>query len=424
MGLQVRNGWYYFYKRVPTHVSEYDSKNFVRISLKTKDKFEAQKKAVIYEEEYNKFWQSLIQRGVRADEADYKRAIAIAHTYGFAYKNVNDIANTSSFREIIERISQAASPKTPIKAKKALLGMVDVSDTLLSECESLFWEQCADRFSNKSSHQITKYKNPRNRALTEFIQVVGDKELASIERKDILLFHTWLLEQIEQGINADTANKKMRHIKDILRTVSNSKEIPFNEDILFARIRFKLTHRSRPPFEAEFIQNELLPGLNKLNEDARLFVYAMADTGAREAELAGLTKEDIFLDAEIPYIWIRPKDKRELKTRHSERQIPLVGTALYAFKQRPNGFNRYKEADSISALVNKYLSNNKLRPTPEHSLYSLRHTFKDRLRDILAPEEIIDQLMGHKIDKPRYGRGHLLKTTHEWLEKIAFNPPT
>jgi len=37
-----------------------------------------------------------------------------------------------------------------------------------------------------------------------------------------------------------------------------------------------------------------------------------------------------------------------------------------------------------------------LKPTPNHSLYSLRHTFKDRLRDAQAPEEIIDELMGHK----------------------------
>lgn len=423
MGLQVRNGWYYFYKRVPSHVSEYDSKSFVRISLKTKDKFEAQKKAVIYEEEYNKFWQSLIQRGVKADDADYKKAIALAHTYGFAYKNAKDIASTSTFQEIIERIKQTTAPTIKHEAQEALLGAANIPKTQLSECENLFWEQCVDRFANKSSHQITKYKNPRNLALSEFVNVIGNKELASIDRKDILQFRSWLLEQINDGKNADTANKKMRHIKDILRTVANSQEIPFDEDTLFARISFKLIQKSRPPFEADYIQKSLLPGLNNLNEDARLFVYAMADTGAREAELAGLTKEDIFLNEEIPFIWIRPREKRELKTRHSERQIPLVGTALYAFKHRPNGFNRYKEADSISALVNKYFSNNNLRPTPEHSLYSLRHTFKDRLRDVQAPEEIIDQLMGHRTAKPRYGRGHLLKTTHEWLEKIAFTPP-
>lgn len=50
-----------------------------------------------------------------------------------------------------------------------------------------------------------------------------------------------------------------------------------------------------------------------------------------------------------------------------------------------------------------------MRPSPSNTLYSLRHTFKDRLRDIGAPEEIIDELMGHKTRGPKYGRGHLLE---------------
>ncbi|MEW8332977.1 MAG: hypothetical protein AB2692_18730, partial [Candidatus Thiodiazotropha sp.] len=62
--------------------------------------------------------------------------------------------------------------------------------------------------------------------------------------------------------------------------------------------------------------------------------------------------------------------------------------------------------------------------TPKHTLYSLRHTFKDRLRDAQAPEEIIDELMGHKKSGPKYGRGHILERKYEWMEKIAFQPPS
>ncbi|MEC8967302.1 hypothetical protein [Alteromonas sp. CyTr2] len=62
-----------------------------------------------------------------------------------------------------------------------------------------------------------------------------------------------------------------------------------------------------------------------------------------------------------------------------------------------------------------------MRPSPSNTLYSLRHTFKDRLRDIGAPEEIIDELMGHKTRGPKYGRGHLLEKKYEWLQRIAFD---
>lgn len=420
MGLQCRNGWYYFYKRVPTHVNGYDSRNYVRISLKTRDKFDAQKKSLVYEEEYTKFWQDLVQKDIKANEADYKRAIAIAHTHGFAYKNAIDIAKTSSYKEILERVELSSAPKSTTPVKQALMGTVDAPTILLSDCKEEFWKHCSDRFTNKSEHQINKYKTPRERSMTDFIAVIGDKDLKQIVRQDILDFHDYLMSQISHGMNADTANKKVRHVKDILRTVSNAKQIEFDEDVLFARTRFKLIKTSRPPFEAEFVQDTLLPSLSGLNDDARMMVFAMADTGAREAELIGLDKNDIILDAPIPYIWIRAKEKRSLKTEHSERRIPLVGTALYAFQQMPSGFNRYKEADSISNLINKYFDNNNLRPTNKHSLYSLRHTFKDRLRDIGAPEEVIDQLMGHRTNKPKYGRGHKLETTHEWIQKIAY----
>ena len=65
-----------------------------------------------------------------------------------------------------------------------------------------------------------------------------------------------------------------------------------------------------------------------------------------------------------------------------------------------------------------------MRPTPEHSAYSLRHTFKDRLRDygeMGAPEEIIDELMGHKKPGLNYGRGHKLETKHKILSDIAYD---
>ncbi|HPE74775.1 MAG TPA: hypothetical protein PLC80_01730 [Draconibacterium sp.] len=423
MGLIVRNGWYYFYKRVPEYLKEYDNRTFIRISLKTKDKSEAQKKAVVYEEQHKKFWQSLIKQGKKAKESDIKKLSAIAQAYGYAYKDISDIIDNSSIEEIADRLNIVAQNLQKKEVEQALLGTVEQNSILLSSCLDTFWEHCADRFANKSEHQIRKYKSPRTLHFNEFIEVIGNKDLNSIDRKDILTFHRWLLERISQGILADTANKKMQHVRDVLRTVANAYDIPFEDEILFSRTRFKLSHNSRPPFEAFYVQDKLLPGLEGLNEEAQMLVYAMADTGAREAELIGLTKDDIFLDTEIPFIWIRPKEKRELKTRHSERQIPLVGTALLAFQKSPHGFNRYKEADSASTLINKYFRNNNLCPTPKHSLYSLRHTFKDRLRDVQAPEEVIDQLMGHRIAKPRYGRGHLLKTSHEWLKKIAFTPP-
>ena len=61
-----------------------------------------------------------------------------------------------------------------------------------------------------------------------------------------------------------------------------------------------------------------------------------------------------------------------------------------------------------------------LLPTPKHSIYSFRHSFKDRLKAIVTPEELILELMGHCIGVPKYGDGYGLQLKQKYLQAIAF----
>jgi integrase len=91
---------------------------------------------------------------------------------------------------------------------------------------------------------------------------------------------------------------------------------------------------------------------------------------------------------------------------------------------RPSGFPRYQDkSSSLSALVNKFLHNNGLRPTKDPTVYSLRHSFKDRLVAAEAPDSLIDSLMGHKTYKPKYGKGPPLELKVKFLRLIAFACP-
>jgi integrase len=160
------------------------------------------------------------------------------------------------------------------------------------------------------------------------------------------------------------------------------------------------------PFDTEFIQNRLLAtdALTDLNEDARLVLYILADTGLRPSEVVNLQENAIVLDTSIPYVRILP-DGRCLKTADSQREIPLVGGALGALRKRPSGFPRYRDkASNLSATLNKYLLANGLRPTKDHTVYSLRHSFKDRLIAVEAPDSLIDSLMGHKTYNQNMGK--------------------
>lgn len=149
----------------------------------------------------------------------------------------------------------------------------------------------------------------------------------------------------------------------------------------------------------------------------------MIETGLRPSEIVNLREGTIMLDAPIPHVRVMP-DGRRLKTGDSEREMPLVDVALAAMKLRPGGFPRYRDkASALSATVNKFLSENGLRPTRDHSVYSLRHSFKDRLVALEAPDSLIDCLMGHKTYKPKYGKGPSLELKLKFLERAAFRVP-
>lgn len=418
-----RGEHYYYRRRVPGHVLPYETRTSVKISLGTTDEREAQRKAAIYNDYIEDFWRSLIKASGQIDrDAAYRAAVKLAKAHGFAYKSVAEIAK-APLEEIIERVRVAAGAIEQPSVVEAVLGGADAPRLMLGECLEKFWPLCGDRLANKSDHQIRKWKNPRIAAWIGFVAVVGDKPLRILSRGDILKYRQHWMDRVTAGSAvAGTVNKNLLYVQDILQRVCTSQEVEITVEALFTRTRLKELDNSRPPFEARYVQDTLLTGptLSGLNTEARLLIFAMADTGARESELIGLQPEDILLHEEIPHIWIRARDDHALKTLHSERKIPLVGSSLYAFSELPCGFTHYRNADTASTTINKYLRENDLKPTSNHSLYSLRHTFKDRLRDAGAPEEVIDELMGHRSRGPKYGRGHMLETKHEWLRKIAF----
>ena len=58
-------------------------------------------------------------------------------------------------------------------------------------------------------------------------------------------------------------------------------------------------------------------------------IALILDTGMRLAEAAGLHVDDIMPDEDIPYVDIKPHPWRSLKTKGSQRQVPLVGASLW-----------------------------------------------------------------------------------------------
>ena len=222
-----------------------------------------------------------------------------------------------------------------------------------------------------------------------------------------------------------TANKCIGHVSTMFRAISESKQL--NLPPIFERVRIRGgKDNQRVAFPPVFVQQRILGDgvFDDLNPEARRVIYVIAETGLRLSEAVNLSRETIRLNAAVPHLCVAPEG-RHIKTDEPRREIPLVGVALMAMQAQPDGFPRYRDkADVLSALVNKALDARGLRPELGQSLYSLRHTFEDRLTAVDAPDKIIACLMGHKWSRPRYGVGPSLEHKREWLERIAFRPPS
>ena len=156
----------------------------------------------------------------------------------------------------------------------------------------------------------------------------------------------------------------------------------------------------------------------------------ISDTGMRLSEAAGLSKGDVYLDEEVPYVDIKPHPWRRLKTAGSQRKVPLVVISLWAAKQACAAnnsaflFPRYcdeKEchSNSASAALNKWL---KQVAGPDYVIHSFRHSMRDRLRAVGCPSDMIDQIGGWSSSKvgERYGDGFtLLKRERVSLSKSS-----
>lgn len=420
--LLSRNGNYYYNRRVPETFREYDPRERIRISLNTDSRKTARRLALEKNAELEAYWISLLQTGEKHSESKYKTLVNRAQILGFTYYH-NALLALQPLQEIISRYQFLEQEKLNKAHVEAVLGSEEKPTIRLNDILPKFYELSKEKLIDKSSDQIRKWKNPRALAIKNFIDCTGNKALTELTRLDIVAFKNWWIDLIDnEGYVSNTANKQLVNVKTIVTTVADHYNLDINAEHIFKKLEIKRDDaRKRPPFSTQFILDTLLvaENLKGLNIQARNALYAFSETGACIAELVGLLPEDIRLNAEIPHIVIVSRKYTSQKTKYRRREIPLVGFALDAFKECPNGFTDYVgKPDNLSATLNNYLRENNLFPSEDHTVYSLRHSFQDRLLATKALDREQADLMGHKFERPDYGEGVTLSQKLECLQKI------
>ena len=283
-------------------------------------------------------------------------------------------------------------------------------------------------FTIKGNNRNETFFRNSERYINYLIEATADKPIKFFTTIDATTFRDWLK---AKGLANASIKKAFACIKAIFNLAIQEHglaiENPFSNIHLPSPTEDAKKRIPISTMDLKLIQTECM----KIDDDLRWLVALISDTGMRLAEATGLTIDDLILDDEIPHVVIQPHKNRPLKTRSSERVIPLVGASLWAaqrIKQNAQGteycFPRYTNnertnANSASAALNKWLK--VVTGNKDYVIHGLRHSFRDRLRAVDAPIEMIDRLGGWSLKSvgQGYGDGYQLEQIHLTMKRLC-----
>jgi len=178
----------------------------------------------------------------------------------------------------------------------------------------------------KGNNRPKTFAASAERACRYLIKAQGNKRLIHYTKSDATAFRDTL---IDRGMNGNSVTRVFGTVKSIVSFAANQSGLTMINPFMRVYFGNKQGVTVRQP-----IPNDAIRVVQKVckqqDDDIRWLVAMVADTGMRLAEAAGLHSTDIHLDAEVPFVRIQPHSWRRLKTAGSERDVPLVGSSMWA----------------------------------------------------------------------------------------------
>ena len=280
----------------------------------------------------------------------------------------------------------------------------------------------------KGSNKDKVFHRGAERNIQSVIGVLGDRPVDEYASSDAASYRDYLL---KKGLTTNSVKRNFSTIRSIINLCIQEHGLDCKNAFSRVYLPDLDDSKKRKPIPMENIR-QIQQDSRQADDEARWLVALISDTGMRLSEAAGLHIDDIKLDEEVPHIDLKPHAWRSLKTRGSQRQIPLVGASLWAAQRikqtntdSPYAFPRYTSAkgtnaNSASAAINKWL---KPRVPERCVIHSFRHSLRDRLRAVQCPSDIIDQIGGWSTAGvgQSYGEGFKLINTAIWLKMLVLN---
>ena len=367
--LYRKRGFYYFCRRVPKALLEYYPKPRIVVALKTRQFRDALRQSQIISKRLDDQWFHMQLDAMGLDNVQSK-------------------------------LFQPVKPSAP----------------LMSEATSFYL-----RLKGDGKDKVFIRAAQRNAA--SVIEVLGDRPINDYASSEAGKLRDALL---DRGLAVTSIKRMFGSVKAIINLAMAEHGIDGRNPFASIYMPDEMPEERQPiSLDAiRRIQHECMT----VDDENRWLLALISDTGMRLSEAAGLASDDIVLDADIPHINLRPHPWRRLKTKGSERLVPLVGASLWAAKRlqlndSSYAFPRYCDgktcnANSASAALNKWL---KQTIGDGYVMHSFRHSMRDRLRAVNCPSEMIDQIGGwtKRSVGESYGEGFEVGQLHAHLSDIV-----
>ena len=366
--LYRKRGFYYFYRRVPKALLEHYPKPRIVLALKTKQYRNALRQSQIISKRLDDQWFHMQLDAMGLDNVQNK-------------------------------LFQSVKPSVP----------------LMSEATAFYL-----RLKGDGKDKVFIRAAQRN--ATSVIEVLGDRPINDYASSEAGKLRDALL---DKGLAVTSIKRMFGSIKAIINLAMAEHGIEGRNPFASIHMLDEMPEE-RQPISLDDIRR-IQYECKQVDDENRWLLALISDTGMRLSEAAGLAKDDIVLDADMPHIKLIPHPWRRLKTKGSERLVPLIGASLWAagrLQQHDSiyAFPRYCDgkicnANSASAALNKWL---KSRLTDHAVVHSLRHSMRDRLRAVECPSDIIDQIGGWSSSSvgSSYGKGYELPVLAKWMKMM------
>jgi integrase len=416
-GYTLNNGLPYFQKAVPAALQERLGKRTVKVRLFAENgnfAVQCHRLAVGYKSLF------------RAMLADSTIVPSDAKLAGLALLQLAGLSASDGLENGVVDLSGAAKDilhdylvdhnYEPSPVTRAAMATLDNKlPVLLSECFSIY----LDNHQKGTDKKFIASQHPHWIRLVEFL---GDKPIKAVARSDARAYRD---HRLASGVAPSTVNREFNVLRAVFAKAIRELSLGIPNE--FAGIEIangNVNVKNRPPFTTEEFQL-LVNSAVAANDERRRIVLVLAATGARLAEVVGLRKRDF--DVTAGCIHIRPHESRSLKTKASERSVPLLPIAIKALVLQASAadsdymFPAYAntiatKANSASAALNKW---SKLI-VPDKTMHSFRHTMRDQLRAVSCPEAISYEIGGwsdrNDVSKG-YGKGYPLELKRKWVCK-------